>query len=234
MKDITDITVAQIRLYPPDKIPFQQLGAGRKADAIKEAFCFESVQSEAARGLTFVNGAFPQLGIVINELSIDARRTLLRVLGSSSQADVIYTALWEQLRSLVPKERPFDEKPLIKSQETSCVVTLEIGIDDLVAPPLVKLISEDGKRLLSTKSARVKAIDVNRVAFTVRYAPDDPQLEERGVQIVNKTITFQARAGTVKGENRFFVSSPTDSDKHFELLEGIESVLKTRKGLKET
>lgn len=234
MKDITETTVAQIRLYEPDKLPFQQLSAGRKSDSIKEFFRFESVQADITRGITFLNGVFPQLGIVINDLSIDPRRTVLRVLGSSAQADVIHEALWEQLRALIPKSRPFDDKPLIKSQETVCVATLEIGIDDLVAPPLSKLMAEDGRRLLSTKSARVKAIDVSSVAFTVRYAPDSPQLEERGVQIVNKMITFQSRAGTVKGENRFFVSSPTDSETHIALLENIESVLKVRKGLTET
>jgi hypothetical protein len=227
MKDIAEINVTQVRIYPSDAIPFQELSAGKNPEVLRDALQFREIQPEG-RGLAFSNGLFvgPHGPTVVSTLSVDPRRILLRVRGRSAQAHAVQRRIWEVLASIsASRVGSAVDSPLVTSQETNCVATLAISFDELVAPTLLRFLRGNGKTLLSVEAGAAKGIDFQSLAFTVSYDTGDPSLQERGVALVNKPIIVQPRAGTAIREKRFFTSSPTDSETHIALVEKLEADL---------
>lgn len=232
MKDITELSVTQSRIYPPDRIPLAALNAGPNSDLLKDRFNFKSAQPDPSlpggAGLTFTNGVFStQSGpIIITGLSFDPRRITLRVIGTSAQALEIHERVWEVLRSLVSPQMPFEDQPLTRSDETYCVATLDVDFNDLISPSLTQFFSQRGSTILESSFATVRAINLASLQFTVKYSTKDPGLVDRGITAgIDRPVTFQPRVGTAPEERRFFVSSPTDSDTHLALIEAVEKQL---------
>ncbi len=225
MKDIVDITVTQVRVYPTDSLPFADLRRADKVKTLKERFHFESVQIDPlGLQMTLNNGTFEHRGksLHIVSLTVEQRRVLIQVRGRSPMADAVYSAFSSILANIAGRPKSNKFEPLLKAEETACVVTLDIDFDDLIAPPLLRFIQTEGKAKLRTEFGSPKSVTFKNLSFEVRYAPASPQLEEHDVALSNKLITIQPRLATPLRERRFYTSSPADSETHLTMLEALE------------
>ncbi len=235
MKDIVDITVTQVRLYPTDRLPFAQLRLPANMKTLKETFHFADMQVDPlGLQITFSNGSLEHRGKLIHalNLTIEQRKVLIQVRGRSWMADALDSAFSKVLQSFDGRSKASKLEPLLKAEETTCVVTLDIDFDDLIAPPLLRFIQGEAKAKLRTNYGIPKSVGFRTLSFEVKYEPAIPHLEEHGISLSNKLITIEPRMGTPLQERRFYTSSPTDSDTHLALLETLEKEVAKAHGRK--
>jgi hypothetical protein len=233
MNDITELNVTQVRIYAPDKLPFFELNIAANLEAIKTKFAFRFMQQEPpGNEIVFSGGILrDQEGVtIIHRLSIDPRRITLQVKGGSSNADSVQGALWETLESFVAS-KSLSDNPLTKSEETACVATLAVDVGHFMPANLHKYLDAKGRDLFANKNAKVRAIELNTLSLTIKYEPTDSTLIDRAIALPAKQLVLQPRFGTLSEEKRFFTSSPTGSETHFALLEGIEQALSKSKSV---
>ncbi len=225
MKDIVDLTVAQVRVYPVDALPFVNLRAPANVKAIKETFHFANVFADPMGAqVTYNNGTFESRGksVSILAFAIEQRRTQIQVRGHSAMADAFNAAVWNALAGPGKRAKFPEPEPLVKVEETTCVATLDIDFDELIAPQLLRFIMTEAKERLRTSFGTPKSIAFKGLSFEVKYATKDSSLEEHDVVLSNKLLTIEPRAGTPMRERRFYTASPTDSETHLALLEKLE------------
>jgi len=225
MKEIVDLTVGQVRVFPTDRLPFADLRAPSSTKAIKDTFHFENVLADPIGAqITFNNGTFESKGKLVNILAfaIEQRRMQLQVRGQSAMADAFYSAVWGVLPGAGKRGRRPEPEPLVKVEETTCIATLDIDFDELIAPQLLRFIMTEAKERLRTNFGIPRSIAFKGLSFEVKYSAKDPSLEEHDVVLSNKLLTIEPRAATPMRERRFYTSSPTDSETHLALLEKLE------------
>jgi hypothetical protein len=224
MTSISDLRVAQIRIYRPDELPFHELRA--RSDAIKEFFHFQTVQAEPlGNTVAFSNAIFEDDGqrIVIEVLSIEPRRIIIRAVGHSKHATAFHAGLLNAMDAIRPKGKSEPVVPLFETEESSCVATLEFDFEELLAPQLRELLSSESiSSLLGTRFVKSHAVRFKSLSFSAKFSLADPALEEHAITLGEKSLTIEPRAGTPLSERRFFTASPTDSDTHMSLVEMLE------------
>jgi hypothetical protein len=228
MKDIVDLTVTQIRIYPVDALPFADLRLTPRVKAIQEAFHFANVQPDLLGGqLIFSSGTFEGRGKSVNILSltIDPRRIQIQARARSAAVDAFYNSLIKVLEPTIKEPNAGGIVPLVKAEETSCVAILDIDFDQLIAPALIAFLQGDGKSKLRTQYGEPRSIAFKNLSFEIKYAPASPTLEEHDVVVINKMLTIEPRQSTPLRERRFFTLSPTDSETHVSILEALEKVV---------
>jgi hypothetical protein len=225
MRDIVDLAVTQVRVYPTDSLPFAELRRPDSTKRLKETFRFENIQLDPLNvQLTFTNGTFEHRGKSIHVLSltVEQRRVVIQLRGRSPMADAFYSAFASLLQTLAGRSKSSKAlEPLLKVEETSCVAVLDIDFDDLIALPLLRFLQTEGVSKLRTKYGAPKSINFKSLSFEVRYA-SAPQLEEHDVTLSNKLITIEPRLATPLREKCFYTTSPTDSETHISILETLE------------
>ena len=226
MKGISELSVAQVRIYPADSLPFAYLRLEANLKAVKEEFQFEKVKSDEAE-VVFQNGVFESDGTstLVSGISVEERKIIIKVHGDSSAGDAVCALLMKLLRAFDRRRNPSDYQPVLVTQETACVASLDIGFSELISQQLVEFLQAYVREKLCTEFATPISIDLRQLRFGVRYEPKDPSLGEQGVTLSNKDLTIEPRAGTTRRERRFFTSSPTDSRTHLRILEALEKEL---------
>lgn len=228
MKNIVELTVTQVRIYPLDCLPFADLRVPTNAVKLKESFKFGAVQPDPfGTQLAFSNGIFLHRNKSFNVLSMtfEARKLTVQFRGHSAAADAFYSAVVKILNSIGDRSTPSNFEPLLKVEDTTCVATLDVDFSDLVAASFWRFIQTEGKQKLAANYGKPKSIAFKSLSFEIRYEPTDPRLEEYDVALSNKLLTIEPRVGTPLSERRFFASSPTDSETHISILEGLESAV---------
>lgn len=233
MKNIADLTVTQVRIYPLDCVPFAELRVPTNATKVKDCFAFGAVQSDPfGAQLIFSSGLFNHRGKSFNILSMifESRKITIQLRGPSTVADALYSAVTKVLGSIMSRVGDPKFDPLLKVEETACVATLNLDFKDFVSRSLWRFVQNEGKESLGTKYGRPKSVAFKNLSFEIRYEPVNPQLEEYDVVLANKFLTIEPRVGTPQSERRFFTSSPTDSETHISILEGLEAAVAGRQG----
>lgn len=226
MRDIVELNVSQVRIYPTDCLPYPEIHAN--VILIQDLLKFKNVQTDGLAH-NFTEGVYlsDPRPILITLLTIDPRKVALRVRGTSADADAIYALLWKTFTMV--GGRPLQDAPLVKTEESFCVATLDIDFAELIAPSLSEFLRNDGRPKLNTAAGEVKAIDFKALSFNLRYTPKSDILEQTGIALSPKTLVLEPRAGTTMQERRFYASSPTDTSTHLALLAGLEqSLIKAR------
>lgn len=225
MNDIVDLTVAQIRIYPLDCLPFADLRVPTNNTRIKDSFKFGAVQSDPfGNQVIFSNGLFQyrNKSFSILSLAVQARVIVIQCRAHSVVADAFYSALTKVLNSISERSAASKFDPLVKAEETTCIATLDMDFSDLIAPAFWRFIQSDAKQRLATAYAKPKSISFKNLSFEIKYE-SDPRLEEYDVAISDKLLTIEPRHGMPQSKRRFFTSSPTDSETHIAVLQALEA-----------
>jgi hypothetical protein len=227
MKDVAEIIVTQIRLYATDQLPFQTLRLGPNLRSFGKTFNFEGIAADPI-GLQVIltNGTveIEKESIHILVLTLEPRRMVLQVRGRTSDASAAASVLSAELAKLapdLPKEKPL--QPILITDETTCVATLDVDFSDLVQAPVMNVLEGEAKTMFSNKYMLAKSLAFKNLSFEIRYEPADNSLEDQDITLANKLLTLEPRLGTPLKERRFYISSPTDSETHLALVEALES-----------
>jgi|HubBroStandDraft_4_1064222.scaffolds.fasta_scaffold88305_3 hypothetical protein len=227
MRDVAEITVTQIRVYATDQLPFQALRLPANLRNFGKVFNFEGIGLDPiGLQVTLSNGAveIEKQSIHILNLTVEPRRMLLVVRGRTSDANAAASSISIELARLTPdssKQQTF--QPILVTNETTCVATLDIDFSHLVAAPVMSVIEEEAKTMLSNKYMLATWVGFKNLSFEIRYDPVDDTLQEHDIALANKLLTLEPRLGTPLKERRFYISSPTDSETHLALVEALES-----------
>jgi len=229
MKNIDDMRVSQARLYPTDSLPHMDI-IRLNAKSLKEAFAFESVNTDPfGLSIIFQNGSVKVDHSVAQVMSVvfEPRKITIGVRGVSKVADKVCDGIHKLLRSFDTRTEKQEYQPLVKVEDTSCVCTLAIDFDELIASSFAKYMQGEVAAKLRTVFSVPKSIAFKNLTFEVRYEATDTRLEEHEITLANKSIVIEPRASTPLQERRFFVSSPTDSETHLSILRGLEAAIKS-------
>lgn len=230
MKDISDLKVTQVRLYPIDSMPLRALAIEKNITPFKTTLRFKSATlgDEKTEILTFafMNGEFEHQGKVhlVERLTIDPLRLSLSVFGASSVADALFEEVRKILIAAEPNGSFASTEPYLKVEETSCIATLDVNFQNLFATALLQFLQKTVRRKTSTMIASSK---VQPITFSARISYEllNSDLKNAGVQLLDKALTIEPRIRTNLEERRYFTFSPTDSETHLTVLRELEKAL---------
>jgi len=228
MKDIKDIHVTQIRIYPVGSIPYHILCIPTKLNQLKDFFHFGAQEipfplydPNTPNLIMFNSGeiAVDDKNVIIDKLAFEGRKITLEVAGESKDADFAFLQITNFLNELTKKNDLDENNCLVKSDETKCVAHLDIDYWDIFSEGLRKFL----------KSALPKnfrepfiSIESRKVTFEIIFKqPDDLQKEKIGLS--PKSFLIEPYEATPLEKQIFHTHSPFDSDTHFQVIKTFES-----------
>jgi hypothetical protein len=234
MKDIVDLKVAQVRLYPVDVLPISSLLLEKTLISFRDTLRFKAgsrpEEKQEVPGVELLGGEIEYKGRVhlIERLAIEQQRLILSVFGTSSVADAVYERIRDILVAADSSGAFPKSKPYVKVEETSCVATLDVDFRKLFAPPVLQFLEKTVRQRTSTGLAKS---DVTSFKFSARISYEllDPDLKKADIRLSDKTLTIEPRIRTRLEERRYYTLSPTDSETHLALLREFEKAFKAPK-----
>jgi hypothetical protein len=221
MKDISNLTVTQFRIFPSGAIPLHALRVKSRLQRLSEKFGFsnvgvavagEEIQAEAGIFQSTEHGA-----LILDAVHINDRRTVVKVLGSSNAANEFHDALVNALQELTAPDPLVVPEPVFVTEETTCSVTLDLEVYELLAQPMRRLLEEQlVQRVSDEKVAAELAMIRLRAEFI--YRPKTSELGQHKITLAPKNFVLEPKADTPLLARRYHTESPTNSDTHLELI----------------
>ena len=147
MRDVKLLSTTQIRLFQPDMIPLSKLALQQHREAIRSLFSFQNdeplVRQEMAVGVRFNNGSYGPKPILILEVSIEGRRIIIKVQGTSKEAKLVYKMVKGKL------EKSNDNRPIkeiLCTHETSCSIALGVPFERLFSRSFLSFIDKSATK----------------------------------------------------------------------------------------
>jgi hypothetical protein len=225
---VISLNTRQSRIYKSDIVPFRFLSTKLAIDFVTTQFRFRESAVEGGE-LVFVGGSHvptEQAIIVVNAMSINERRIVIDVAGTTQEADILFSALRGLLAQAENQPRIAITAPLIVSHETECVAEMEIDWRDLVSDQVAELVS--GPALRASEGENAGRIAGMALRFTFAFTAKDASLAENSVSLSDKRFIIEPRTGVALTDHHFYTASPLDTDSHIRLLEEFEKKLRKR------
>lgn len=216
-----------------DEIPLLALLIEANSNMIVREFSFQSFQVQQPDNgplpkIVFSVGTF--LGsdstVGIKQLSIEERKIVIDLEGTSSDALVLYNKLTNILQQLV--NAPIHDgflKPIIETFESEIVAELDFHIAELVDDKLYKFLDERLLPIATTNYGKPR-LRLDFLVFRLDYQTLDEDLQDYRISLSPKEFTIAPRPGQTL-EKRIFVSkAPVPTDTHLQLLSELEAVYK--------
>lgn len=227
MKEITDLRVKQFRIFGADRIPFLPLKTALGQKAMIETYSWrEFGENPPTRELIYNGGVFQPPDappILINNLQISDRRIVLEVTGNTEQAAAVFVSIAQLLERYDSTGVWKNAQPVVVTNETTCVVTLDFDWDLMFSWQFVEF-SKGLTKKFSSHSA-VPEIAGVKCGIVFSFDVKNPEIQRHGITLSNKSFTVEPRANTPLSQRRFLTASPTDSGTHLELLRTLETIL---------
>ena len=99
--------------------------------------------------------------------------------------------------------------------QTQSTVRLPMPFEKMVAPKLLNFL-ESQKDILRPDSSSTANLQLSNLSFQVKYKQDNEVFS-----YLPKLLTIEPRAGADPKEHMYYVLTPTDSDAHRILVEGL-------------
>jgi hypothetical protein len=239
MKNITDLRVTQIRVFAPDIIPMRQLMTETVFLKVKDRFKFAVAQPSiqqispdslvGSETLGFAFGEFldDKNRVVIDNITIEPRKIGMRVSGTSTQADKVYDVLKTLISDFDQDKKFVKSKPIVKTDESSCSATLNIDLYDYLSGAAQSFLKNTLPKFTSWEQAD-SLVMPPRVGVKINYQIKDKSITDHGISLSPKEFVIEVRVGTPVEEQRFFTSSPTDTETHLKLLKEFETLFEKK------
>lgn len=243
MKEITDLAVMELRLFPYDVIPLRSLITASHLKTFTSPFVFKEVEigedeNHNIQAVKMQKGEFKCRERIcpVESLIIEKNRIILKTQSDNEIADQFYRAISKSLIEIDPNGRFKGSNYLVKSYQTVCVVTLDLDYMNIFSGETSRFIKSDALKACSTPVKHVAKVRIfpQSLTFSVNYEVTDKALLDAGVAISPKPLTIEPRMGTSLNERRFYTSSPTDSKTHLDLISTFENLFKKKRAQKET
>lgn len=229
--DISGLTVEQTRVFELDAMPTRFIYMPMVINKIVEKYHSGIVPEQAPKvvpSLQFNGGEFVlgEKNFPINSFSIEERRFILSIVGTSYDADCFFEDFKKTVKDILGPPVNF-YNPIIKVDQSSCFVTLDASIEKLFESSFVSFFKES-----LPSYAKLPGVQIDTYPFSVRielnYKVTNPALIKSNITVGPKHLIIEKRLQTRPEENVYFVSSPFDTTTHLKLIKDIDSLLKKK------
>ncbi|MDP2277845.1 MAG: hypothetical protein Q8K51_06445 [Nitrospirota bacterium] len=233
MRDVSELAVMERRLFEMDVIPFRALITASNLSVFTSQFLFKGIElgEDEKNNVTAIKMQTGEFKIEdkvypIEALIIERRSITFKIYATSSVAETFYNSIAEKISNADTSNFFHKDKHLIKTMETSCVVTLDFNHKDIFAKRLNVFLNKRAKEICSSAIGDVGKVTISprSITFIVDYTVTDENLLNNKINITSKALTIEPRVGISLGEKRFYTVSPTDSDTHLKLLKEVEKL----------
>jgi hypothetical protein len=230
LEEVIDLVVTQVRVFAVDAIPIRLIGAKSCIEKVKSDFRIDEVVHSApalgSNSIVFVRGEIKdkKSTLIINRISIEPRKIILEVAGTSIECAQIYSQLVKSMEVATGIDLTKLGSPIVLAETTQCVVKLDFGFDSLLNGSFGEFIYDKVVKAASSDVAKASIRPI-LAEFEVSYNVKSKPLIDNQVTLVPKRITIGPRVGAPLKERWFFISSPFDSDTHLKLVQDLEKMI---------
>lgn len=228
MKDIQNLTVTQIRILPEDTIPYQILGLHERLKQIKDNYYFSGEEIPfplhipgTPKIVTFRMGElkYKDKSVIINQLSFEGRRIVLVVIGTSEDANVVFTDVAKFINRLTDKEILDESKCLVKTEDTQCSVALNIDYWSIFSDKTKQFIDNN---LYLMFDQPIVAIEPQKLSFKIIFKQDSDLYDKENIAYSPKLFTVEPRENIPFEKGVYYTYSPFSSEIHLQLIRTFE------------
>ena len=230
MKEVTDLTVTQVRVFAVDVVPLSKINTKSCIERIRGDLSVSQIEStpfiEGIGPIIFLRGEIKEGNriIVINRIVVDPRRIILEVVGTSKEANQVYDVLLSSIDSAADIDSGKLRVPLLIAETTQCVATLDFHFESLFDNSFIELLNSRVKKEATSKRAK-GSVRPLAVEVEISYEIKDEILIENRISMTPKKFVIAPRAGAPSEARRYFLSSPFDSDTHLKLVRALEETV---------
>ncbi len=230
MKNIVDLVVNQIRIFPVDIVPLGLINTKSCVEKIKDTLSISEVvvlpPIEGKGIIVFLKGELKENNelVVINKVEVEPRRIIIEVAGTSKAGNKVYELFMSSLAALTNIDLSSLQSPLLLAETTRCVVTLDFTFEELFNRSFVEFLNKKVNKEATTDAAEGSVRPLAAIA-EISYRVKDEELVNNKISMDPKQLTIAPRPGAPLDERKYIISSPFNSDTHVKLIEELNKAM---------
>ena len=227
LKNITDLTVTQIRIFPVDVVPIGVIATKSCVEKVRDVLSIGEVEVrpfiEAKEVFLFRKGELKRENrlIVIKKIEVDPRRIIAEVEGTSKDGNEVYEVFLSIVAAVANVDLDGLRTPLLVVETTQCVVTLDFTFDALFSSAFVEFLNHKVEKEACSNLARASVRPL-AAAAEITYEIIDKSLVDNKITMNPKQFSVAPRSGAPPDAKKYIISSPFDSDTHLKLVNELE------------
>ncbi len=220
MKAVRELRSERVALYPPSALPLNKILAGSYGSRISEEFAFtNAIRGEEA--VEFKGGSveIDESEVIVLSMKFDDRSLRFTIEGTADETDRVADVLAQIVFEIgeVPD-------PIIVVPATGCTVELDFEWTAIYSAAFVSFL-EDRVKPAASKGDTEARVAVALAQFQFKYQTP-LSLDEQAVMLSPTNFTIGPEPRRPLSDRRFVANSPTRSEEHLRLLEGLEAAMK--------
>lgn len=230
MKNIVDLVVNQIRIFPVDVIPLGLINTKSCVERIKDTLSISEVgvlpSIEGKNVIVFSQGELKENNelVVINKVEVDPRRIVIEVAGTSKAGNKVYELFMSSLTALTNHDFENLRSPLLLAEATRCVVTLDFTFEELFNHSFMGFLNDRVEKEATNSVAEGSVRPLAAIA-EITYQVKDETIVKNKISMNPKQLTIAPRPGAPLDERKYVISSPFNSDTHIKLIEELNKAM---------
>jgi hypothetical protein len=230
LKNTTDLTVTQIRIFPVDVVPLGVITTKSCVEKVREALSVSEVEVrpfiEGKDIIVFRRGELrrEERVIIVNKIEVDPRRIIAEVEGTSKDGNEVYEAFLSTIATVANVDLGSLRMPLLVAETTQCVITLDFTFDSLFSSAFLEFLKRKVEKEACSNVAKA-SVKPLAVLAEITYEIKDKALIDNRITMNPKQFSIAPRPGAPLDERKYLVSSPFDSDTHLQLIDGLNKVI---------
>lgn len=231
MDNIKRILSTVVMIFPNDEIYLSSIRRNESIHILNEKYKLKLLQQAdtflmSQNQLTFREGEFILNAVPypIDELTIDERRLIIKTQSTSEVALKLFQSIKEDLLSFDYRKKKPKYEPIITSYDTACVCQLRTKISEKLNNAFLNNFLVKTGELMPKYDSHLSIIPFS-LKFKIEYFNISPKLSKNKITLSDKFLTIEYREKTDPEDRYYFISSPTDSSTHFEIIKAFENML---------
>lgn len=229
--EILKTVIHHVLLLRFDEIPFPSLANRQQGERLVSAFDFgqaslELGEQDGKPKLVYQFGSLKDdVGATpIIRLTIEERRILLDVEGTTEDANRITSRIREYLADIAKKPSDTFLQPIVKAEESEIIAKLTFPAIKLVSPVVARL-AEINQELMGHRGIATAKASLERVSFLIQYQPLTQDLDDHRISLNRKEFILSPRPGVPLAEQIYYSKAPIDTLSHIHILHQLETAL---------
>ena len=230
MKNIVDLVVNQIRIFPVDIIPLGLINTKSCAEKIRDTLSVSEVRVlpsiDGKDVIVFCKGELKEDNelVVINKVEIEPRRIIIEVAGTSKAANKVYELFMSSLTALTNIDLDSLQSPLLLAETTRCIVTLDFTFEELFNRSFTEFLKKKVEKEATNDVAEGSVRPLAAIA-EISYRVKGEALINNNISMNPKQLIIAPRPGAPLADKKYVISSPFNSDTHIKLIEELNKAI---------
>lgn len=235
MKQIYDLKVTQIRIFPADELPFRSLHRNTAMSKMSNTFklkpnpqMYFEISPTVVPNINLNNGEYDynDRSYLIDYLIIEDRRIIIRMTANSDIVNNFFEELRRLLIDIDIREKKPNYEPLIRVDETQCIAKFDFSFEDILQHTKLSDFPKYLAKKVQSYGSKLEIVP-NALRFRLKYLSIPEILRKHDITLIDKDFIIERRDRFPYEEQVYFTYSPTDSTTHLEILKELEKRLLT-------